>query len=240
MRPALRRLAFIALPALILLLPASVNAFPLDKCTLTLTSYDASGNQLATATAGADDATQAEPFVADWDGTVAWTGTMGSQTITNHKWSVSVFNIPTPLSGGDANADGKKDGAGTIQVGENLPFKLVGLVYVSGQISGTGGDCAGSGWMKLDGSPIGTIPFWVFLVLVVLGALLTVMGFRGSGLWAVIGGLLLGLGAALGSIIFALPLVGSWTPLAGIGAGLVLGIVVAVIGPSGEPTPATG
>lgn len=238
MRPALRRLALIALPALILLLPASANAFPLTRCTLTLTSYDASGNQLAVATAGADDATQADPLVVDWDGTVAWSGTQGSQVITDHKWSVSIFNIPTPISGGDANAGHKTDGAGTVQVGENLPFKMVGLFYVSGSIAGTGGDCAGSGWVKLDGSPIGTIPFWVFLVLVVLGALLTFMGFRGSAAWAIIGGLLLGLGAALGSIIFAMMLVGSWTPVAAIGAGLVLGIVVAVIGPSGKPTPA--
>ena len=238
MRPALRRLALIALPALILLLPASANAFPLTNCTLTITSFDANGNQLAAATNGADDATQANPFVVDWDGTVAWTGTMGSQLITNHHWSVSVFNIPTPLSGGDANAGGKKDGAGTIQVGENLPFKLVGLFYVSGQISGTGGDCAGSGWMKLNGSPVGTIPFWVFLVLMVLGALLTFMGFRGSAAWAIIGGLLLGLGLAIGSIIFATMLVGSWTPVAAIGVGLVLGIVVAFIGP--KPSPAAG
>lgn len=238
MRPALRRLALIALPALILLLPASANAFPLTKCTLTVTSFDASGNQLATATAGADDATQTDPFVVAWDGTVEWSGTQGSQVITDHHWSISIFNIPTPLSGGDPNAGHKTDGAGTVQVGQNLPFKLVGLFYASGQISGTGGDCAGSGWMKLDGSPIGTIPFWVFLVLMVLGALLTFMGFRGSAAWAIIGGLFLGLGAALGTIIFAVPLVGSWTPLAAIGAGLVLGIVVAFIGP--KPAPAAG
>jgi hypothetical protein len=238
MRSVLRRLALIALPALILLVPASASAFPLTNCTLDLTSLDANGATLDTATAGGNDSTQSDPFVVEWDGRVAWAGTQGSQVIKDHHWSVSIFNVPTPLSGGDANADGKTDGAGTVEVGDNLPFKITGLFYVSGQISGTGGSCAGSGWMKLNGDPIGTIPFWIFLALVVLGLLLLFMGFRGSAAWAIIGGLLLGLGGALGVIIFAMMLVGSWTPLVAIGVGLVLGIVVAVIGPSGEPAAA--
>lgn len=236
MRPVLRRLAFIALPALILLLPASASAFPLTNCTLTLTSLDKNGTQLDTATNGADDSTQADPFVVDWDGSVAWAGTMGSQVIKDHHWSVSVFNIPTPLSGGDPNAGGKTDGAGTVQVGENLPFELVGLFYVSGSIAGTGGDCAGSGWMKLDGDPFGTILFWAFLVLILLGGLMLFMGWKGAAAWAILGGLIFGIGGALGLIIFALMLVGSWTPLAAIVVGLILGIVVAMFGP--KPTAA--
>jgi hypothetical protein len=238
MRPVLRRLAFLALPALILLLPATASAFPLTNCTLDLRSLDAHGNVLGTATAGADDATQANPLPVDFDGTVAWAGTMGSQVIKDHHWSVSIFNLPSPLSGGDPNAGGKTDGAGTEQVGLNLPFKLVGLFYVSGQIAGTGGDCAGSGWMRLNGNPIGTIPFWAFVILTVLGLLLMVMGYRGAAAWAIIGGLIFGVGGALGLIIFALMLVGSWTPLAAIGGGLVLGIVVAFIGPKPTPAPA--
>lgn len=238
MRPVLRRLAYIALPALILLLPASASAFPLTKCTLTLTSLDAGGTQIDTATAGADDATQSDPLLVDFDGTVAWSGTMGSQTITNHHWSVSIFNIPTPLSGGDANAGGKKDGSGTEDVGANLPFKLVGLFYVSGSIAGTGGDCAGSGWMKLNGDPVGTLPFWAFLILMVLGLLLMLMGWRGAAVVAMIGGLIFGIGGAVGLIIFGVMVAGSWTPLAAIGGGLVLGIVVGLVGPKATPAPA--
>ncbi len=236
MRPVLRRLLYIALPALILLLPASASAFPLTNCTLTLTSLDANGTQLDTATAGGDDSTQADPFIVDFDGSVAWAGTMGSQVIKDHKWSVSVFNIPTPLAGGDPNAGGDTDGDGTVQVGENLPFELVGLFYVSGSIAGTGGDCAGSGWMKLNGDPVGSVLFWIFLVLVVLGALMLFMGWKGAAVWAIVGGLIFGLGGAVGLIVFALMLVGSWTPLAAIGGGLVLGIVVAMFGP--KPTAA--
>lgn len=228
MRPVLRRLASFALPALILLLPASASAFPLTNCTLTLTSLDANGTQIDTSTAGADDATQSKPFAVDWDGTVAWSGTQGSQVITNHHWSISIFNIPTPLSGGDANAGGKTDGAGTEQVGANLPFKLVGLFYVSGQIAGTGGSCAGSGWMLLRGDPFGTLGFWLFVILIALGLLLMYVGYRGTWPFAILGGLIFGLGMALGLIVYAVMLVGSWTPIAALVVGLAMGIVVAV------------
>jgi hypothetical protein len=238
MRPVLRRLAFIALPALILLLPASASAFPLTSCTLDLTSLDKDGNVIDNATAGGADSTQADPFVVDWDGSVVWTGTMGSQVIKDHSWGVSVFNIPTPLSGGDPNEGGDTDGDGTVQVGENLPFELTGLFFVSGQIAGTGGSCAGSGWMKLNGDPVGTLAFWAFLILIVLGLLMMFMGYKGAGVLAIIGGLIFGVGGALGLIIFAMMLVGSWTPLAAIAVGLVLGIVVAMIGPKPTPTPA--
>ena len=238
MRPVLRRLALFALPALILLLPASASAFPLTNCTVDLTSVDKSGNQLATATGGGNDSTLTNPFIANWDGSVKWVGTMGTQVIKDYKWSVSIFNVPTPLGGADANADGKVDGAGTVQVAENLPFQLVGLFYVSGSIAGSGGDCAGSGWMKLDGNPVGTLQFWAFLILLVLGLLMMVMGYRGARAWAVIGGLVFGIGGALGLITFALMLVGQWTPLAAIGGGLVLGIIVAFIGPKPTPAPA--
>lgn len=235
MRPVLRRLALIALPALILMLPGSASAFPLSNCTMTLTSLDADGATIDTATVGDTDATQANPFEVDVDGSVAWVGTMGPLVIKDHTWSVSVFNIPTPLSGGDPNSGGDTDGADTVQVGENLPFELTGLFFVSGQISGTGGSCAGSGWMLLRGDPFGTLLFWAFLILILLGLLMMFMGYKGAAALAIIGGLIFGLGGALGLIIFAQMLVGSWTPLAAIAVGLVLGIVVAFIGPKSTP-----
>jgi hypothetical protein len=225
----MRRLALIALPALILTIPASVSAFPLTNCTLALSSVDASNVVIATASAGAADATQEDPFFVDWDGTVQWAGTMGSLVIKDHSWSVSIFNIPTPLSGGDPNEGGDTDGDGTVKVGENLPFEITGLFYVSGAISGDGGSCSGSGWMRLRGDAFGTIPFWIGLALIVLGLLMLWMGARGSAAWAVSGGILLGLGGAVMLIIYAVMPIGSWTPLATLLAGLGIGIGVAVM-----------
>lgn len=231
MRPVLRRLMYLVLPALILLLPASASAFPLTNCTLVLTSFDKDEVQLDSATVSATDATQTNPFDVEFDGTVEWVGTMGPLVIKDHHWSVSIFNIPTPLSGGDPNEGGDVDGDGTVQVGENLPIKLVGLFYVSGSIAGTGGECSGSGWAKLAGDPIGSIGFWAFLILLILGLFMMYKGYAGAGAWAVLGGLIFGLGGALGLITFSLMLVGSWTPLAAIGVGLLMGIVIAMVGP---------
>jgi len=151
--------------------------------------------------------------------------------IKDHHWSVSIFNIPTPLAGGDPNEGGDVDGDGTVEVGANLPIKLVGLFYVSGAISGAGGECSGSGWAKLAGDPIGSIGFWAFLILLILGLFMMYKGYTGAGAWAVLGGLIFGLGGALGLITFSLMLVGSWTPLAAIGVGLLMGIVIAMVGP---------
>lgn len=229
MRRVLRRLALIALPALILLLPASASAFPLTNCTLNLTSLAASGATLDTATAGGNDSTQADPFIVAWDGTVQWAGTMGPLVIKDHSWGVSVFNIPTPQSGGDPNEGGDTDGDGTVQVSDTLPFEVTGLFYVSGQISGTGGSCEGSGWVKLSGDAFGTILFWIGLALVVLGLAMLWMGYRGVAALAIIGGILLGLGGALLLVIYGVMLVGQWTPLAALVVGLGIGTVVTMV-----------
>ena len=47
-------------------------------------------------------------------------------------------------------------------------------------------------------------------------------GYRGAGAWAIIGGVVFGLGMALGLITYALMLVGSWTPIAALGATIAL------------------
>jgi hypothetical protein len=92
--------------------------------------------------------------------------------------------------------------------------------------------------MKLNGDPVGTVQFWVFLVVILLGLLMMYMGYKGAGAWAILGGLIFGLGSALGLITFSLMLVGEWTPLAALGGGLVLGILLAMFGPKPTPAPA--
>lgn len=227
MRLVMRRLAIIALPVLILL-PGSASAFPLTNCTLHLDSMHANGEIFATADNGAADSTQADPFLVDWEGTVDWTGTTGSQAIKDSDWGVSIFGIPTPLSGSEANEDGTADGDGTVDVGVNLPFRMTGLFFVSGSISGTGGSCDGSGWMRLIGDPFGTTLFWVGLILILLGLLALWRGYLGSAVLAILGGLLLGLGSAMMLIIYALMFAGQWTPLAALLVGLVIGVLVAM------------
>lgn len=233
MRPVTRRAAVLALPVLVLamLLPLSVSGFPMTDCTLNLTSLDADGNQLGSAVGDSNDSTMADPFEVDWDGTVEWTGTTGSQVIKDSKWSVSIFNIPTPLSGTEANEEGTNDGDGTVDVGPNLPLRMTGLFFVSGSMTGDGGSCSGSGWMRLVGDPLGSILFWIGLVLIVLGLLALWRGYLRSSIVAAFGGLLLGLGAAAMLVTYAAMPAGEWTPLAAFAGGLVIGTVVAVMRP---------
>jgi hypothetical protein len=160
----------LALMSLCVAAPAA--AFELTNCTLSLTSMDADGAVLDTAQGPGIGATSDDPFEVDWDGTVHYVGTSGAIVLRDHSWHIDVFMIPTPLRGGDPNTGGDTDGEDTVGVGENAPFQLVGLFYVSGEIVGTDGSCAGNGWFKIDGNPLTTIPFWAAVVIALLGAVL--------------------------------------------------------------------
>jgi hypothetical protein len=222
MRSTLRRLAVIALPALVLLLPASARAFPVTNCTIELTSVDVDGATIDTATVGEADGTQANPLLVDWDGSVEWAGTTGSLVIKDSEWGLSLFYIPTPERGEEQNEDGDKDGDGTVRISDDLPFRITGLYFVSGQISGTGGGCEGSGWIDVTGDPFGTVPFWIGIGMTVVGVLLLGAGYRWAWGLAILGGLLVGLAAALMLIIYRVMPAGQWTPLAALLLGWFL------------------
>lgn len=229
-----------------LLLAAPVAAFPLTNCVLQASSIRADGSQIDSIASGAADATQDDPFIVDWDGTVSYSGSSQIEMKAN-TWAVAVFGIPTPLRGGDDNPDDDRDGSGTVGVSANAPFRFTGLYYVSGAITGTGGTCSGSGWFKLAGDPVGTIPFFVALLVTLLGVGSMAVGSRGHTVTAIFGGLLAGLGLATLLVLFsALPL-GSPTPIVVLLLGLIAGVIVALIGRRGSgrvtsspdaPTPA--
>lgn len=221
--------AAVLLTASLLLAAAPAAAFPLSLCQLSLTSKDANGATLDTAQSGANDATQSDPFLVDWFGTVDYTGTT-TNVIKDYSYQVFVLGIPTPLRGADTNADEDIDGGGTVGVATNAPFRITGLFKVTGGYSGEGGDCAGSGWFKLTGDPTGTVPFWLGLILIALGALLEVRGLRGHKISAVTGGLLIGVGAGIMLVIYSAMVVAEYTPWVAIALGLVLGILIALIG----------
>ena len=175
MRSAVLR-AFAIGIVLTLLLAQPLAAFELNGgCTLEIASTDASGGplDLASGPGAAGGGTQADPFLIDWDGTVSWVGSSGDQVFNHHSWQTYVFLVPTPVRGGDPNEDDDTTGDGTVGVGENAPFRITGLYYVSGTIDGEGGThCDGSGWFQLTGNPVATIPFWLAVLIAVAGAVL--------------------------------------------------------------------
>ena len=213
---------------------APAAAFPLTNCTLKASALAKDGSTIGSVSSGADDATQANPFLVDWDGTVSYSGSSQIEMKAN-TWHVDVFGIPTPLQGGDANPQDTRDASGTVSVSANAPFKFTGLYFVSGSINGSGGTCVGSGWFKLRGDPVGTIPFFVALLVLLAGLALLVAGARGHAITAVFGGLLTGLGTATLLVLFSTLPLGSPTPIIVLLLGLVLGIAVAVIGRRARP-----
>ena len=227
------------LPAalLLLLLPGTAQAFPLTTCSLDLLSNDGSGAGLDTASSGANDSTQDDPFEVDWEGSVVWDGTT-NVVIKNYTYSISVFNVPTPLQGGGTNDDENTQGDGTVGVAANSPFRAAGLYFVSGTYNGEGGSCTGSGWFRLLGDPVGTVPWIAGVALVVIGLLGLVAGIRGSLIIALIGGVLLGAGADLLLISYGVLPLAEFTPLVVLVIGLVLGGAVGFVGSRGEKGPA--
>lgn len=139
-------------------------------CSGTGTSIDASGNVLQEVEAPSSQVgTEGNPILVDFDGQFEYEGQ--GPVMRDHDWEVRVFGIPV-RSDGDPNQRGVNSTKGDIEVGDFLPFEFTGLYWVDGEISGTGGSCSGSGWVKLVGSPLFTLPFFVGSALTIGGGAL--------------------------------------------------------------------
>jgi hypothetical protein len=215
--------------AWLLLLPATVAAFPLTNCTMQLSSAGATGAPLDTAQSGDGSASQTDPFQVDYNGTVTWSGTV-SISMKDNSYHIEVFGIPTPLRGTNSNEDDNRTGGDTVSVGANSPFQVTGTYLVSGAITGSGGTCSGSGWFKLLGDPVGTLPFFAGLAVLGIGVALLALGLRNHPMLALLGGLLAGVGAAVEFVIFSALPAAENTPLVVVLVGLAGGVIIAIIG----------
>lgn len=136
----------------------------LTGCSGQARSQDADGEALGSVTApGPVGASQDKPLLVDWDGAVTYSGS-SDNVITDHSWRVTAYGIPT-RTGGSENADEETKTKGTETMSEFLPFRITGLYYVAGEISGDGGECDGALWLKIQGSPIGTVPWIIGVIL---------------------------------------------------------------------------
>ena len=213
-------LSFVAVPG--------ASAFPLTTCTLTVESSDASGTVISTATGDGPGGTRDDPLIVDPNGTVTWTGSTGG-SVKDGTYHVEIFGVPTPLQG-PINSSGST-ASGSVDLGDILPFDLVGVVYVSGALDVGGSPyCEGSGWISLRGDPVGTPGFvgGAGLALVGIATVLTsVRGrhpFRGA-----VGGLLGGAGLALLSGVTGVLPIDEKTPIAEVVAMLILGLAIGLI-----------
>jgi hypothetical protein len=156
-------------------LASPVAAFELTDCRLIVQSFDAEGEPLDTAigdTDGGEGGTRNDPFLVDYDGTVRYEGDTADLLITDLTWSVDVFLIPTPLRGDGPNEEEQTSAEGEIDVSSSLPIRVNGLFFVSGQVSGEGGACRGSAWVRMLSDPpetVTTVPFWIALLVIAAG-----------------------------------------------------------------------
>jgi len=167
----MRKVAAGAAVALVLLVvgATTAGAAELDGgCKGSGVSKDGNGKQLDTASAPGQGGTKDDPFLVTQDGTVDYQGT--SPTVFhNHSWHVDISGA-TVKSGGSRNGTNQAGTSGTVQVDDYLPVNAVGLYRATGGITADEGSCSGSAWIKVVGSPVGTIAWIVGLVTTVLGA----------------------------------------------------------------------
>jgi hypothetical protein len=131
-------------------------------------SKDGDGKQLDTASAPGQGGTSSDPFLVDHDGTVDYEGS--SPTVFhNHSWHVDVSGA-TVKSGGSKNGTNQASTSGTVKVDDYLPVNAVGLYKVTGGITATEGSCSGSAWVKVAGSPVGTVAWIAGIGFTVIGA----------------------------------------------------------------------
>ena len=136
-------------------------------CEGSAVSLSEDGDELMAFSAPSDEpGTKGNPVLVDYDGTVSYEGS--GPLMLDNSWSIKVGGVEVD-SGGDDNAGGDSTTEGVAEVADYLPFEVTGLFYVEGEISGDGGECAGNGYVKLVGSPVGTVPWIAALGLLVVG-----------------------------------------------------------------------
>lgn len=148
-------------------------------CTLDARSYATDGTTiLDEGVAPGSEGSQSDPFDVAWDGTVDFHFTTGDKVLQNNEWEIYAAGVPVAILKGSDDNPMDRDETGFVNVGEGIPdgFRIVGLVHVSGWLEGNEGvdRCEGSGWVRIVGDPVGTIPWIVFLLLLAAGALFLV------------------------------------------------------------------
>lgn len=134
------------------------------------------------------DATRADPFDIDPEGTIAWNA-RSPEAIMNHTWVINVdiggFGVPV-AKGGDPNTAGTLDSVGERSIPElierakaagvpnaNMLAELRGIYRVFGEITGSSG-CAGDAYVNIVGNPLQALVGQIAAAVAALGLILTI------------------------------------------------------------------
>ena len=116
-----------------------------------------------------DNGSKSNPFELDSQGSVAYSGQTSGQA-TNQSWGIEFLAIGG-LDDSDPNDKDERSTSGVKDMSEIFPDDVTGLIKVTGTFEADGANCKGSGWIKLVGSPTGTIPWIGGLVAGAIGLL---------------------------------------------------------------------
>jgi hypothetical protein len=195
-------------------------------CTVSATSTTAAGGQLD-ALIGPATSDSSNPFDVDPKGQVAWSGS--GPAITSGTYQLTIYGVPI-WSGSIDNPSGKSNADGTLDLASVLPGGLVGVVQVGGSVTGQGGSCSGSAWIKISGDPLTSIPGMGGIGLAIVGLLGVATAVPGAHPFrGLLAGLVLGLGAGVLAIVFGVVPVGALTPFVALGGGGVVGLVLGLL-----------
>lgn len=246
-----RRTIFAVMAAGLLSVVAATTAVGADSsgCEGSATSVDSTGATIQTVTAPGPSATQDDPFMVDYDGTVSWEG-VTQEVIQDGSWTVTA--TPFSFSGEVTNDEGRKKGSGEISPDSYLPFAIPGLVLVTVDLAGAdGAACSVSGWIQFTGNPLTSPAGWVAIGLSVLGALGMLLLLRmvlrapevpvsqnrfGRVVMGLLSGIVLGLGAAALLVMYGVMALGTMTPVIVVGGSMALGFVLGLLPRRGVAT----
>lgn len=125
--------------------------------------------------------TSSNPYKVDFGGSVIYAGRYSGGAPLDHTWHVQVYGASF-LNGGDDNPDGDTTSAGTVDLGEDVPFVLQmnGLLKADGRFAPPGLEaCTGAGFIEsTGGNPIADV---IGAILAVAGGLGLAFGARPRG-----------------------------------------------------------
>jgi hypothetical protein len=118
---------------------------------------------------------QSRPFKVDPEGSIDFLFNTGT-VFENNTWSIYAQGLPIPILSGFDDNPGDIDEKGVVEVSkevEKLPFRFVGVLYITGDLWGNenANHCRGEGFVQVLGDPVGTVPWLVAAALILAAGL---------------------------------------------------------------------
>jgi len=166
--------ALAAASVVMLLLAVPVFAQELTGgCVLQVRSFDGPGKTGNAVDQGEENGeiaegevgSQTRPFKVDPEGSIDFFFSTAPTVFVNNHWAIYAQGIPVAILSGSDDNPLDVDETGVVELGDivsKLPFKVVGVFYVSGDLWGNNdaNHCHGSGYVQLLGDAVGT-PIWI-------------------------------------------------------------------------------